>query len=116
MLEKELASGERQDTLFLGIYFGMTNRDFFTHCWELNKQQIIKQGNGNISVEYQVKEMKYRALMNFYPRFRLVAMEQGIMGRQPSLGRKEVVGILAWHRIYQNGAPFERITLCKSGW
>ncbi len=69
MVEEGLASGVRNDTLFLGIYLGMTKKDFFAHCWELNKQKLIKQGNSNTSVEYEMKELKSPALMNFYPTF-----------------------------------------------
>ena len=69
MVDKGLASGERNDSLFLGIRLGMTNKDFFAHCWELNKQQLIKQGNTNTSVEYEMAELKHPALMNFYPTF-----------------------------------------------
>lgn len=69
MVEEGLASGVRNDTLFLGIYLGMTKKDFFAHCWELNKQHLIKQGNSNTSVEYEMKELKSPALMNFYPTF-----------------------------------------------
>lgn len=69
MVEEGLASGERHDSLFLGIYLGMTAKDFFAHCWELNKQHLIKQGNANTSVEYEMNELKSRAMMNFYPTF-----------------------------------------------
>lgn len=69
MVEEGLASGERNDSLFLGIYLGMTAKDFFAHCWELNKQHLIKQGNANTSVEYEMKELKAPAMMNFYPTF-----------------------------------------------
>ncbi len=69
MIEEGLASGIRADNLFLGIRMGMTNKEFFAHCWELNKQQLIKQGNSNTSVEYDMRELKQPALMNFYPTF-----------------------------------------------
>ncbi len=69
-VEHELASGVRQDSLFLGIGFGMTSKKFFAHCWELNKQGVIRQGLGKASVEYRLDdELKYPATMNFYPNF-----------------------------------------------
>jgi len=48
----ELASGERYDSLFLGVKFGMTSKDFYAHCWDLNKRQLITQGPSNNSVRY----------------------------------------------------------------
>lgn len=69
-LKKGLESGERSDSLFMGIYLGMTSKQFYAHCWDLNKKGLIKQGAGNKSVEYQVNtELKHPGLMNFYPTF-----------------------------------------------
>jgi hypothetical protein len=69
-LKRELASGVRYDSIFMGMYFGMSQIDFYTHCWKLNKQGLIKQGGNNSTVEYQVKkELKYPGTMNFYPAF-----------------------------------------------
>ena len=69
MVKRELASGERYDSLFFGIYFGMTSKDFYTHCWELNKQGLIRQGTSNTSVLYKMNELNHPAEMNFYPHF-----------------------------------------------
>lgn len=69
MVERELASGIRQDSLFLGIYLGMSSKDFYTHCWNLNKTGIIREGTGNTSVNYPIKEFKAPASMDFYPGF-----------------------------------------------
>jgi len=69
-LKQELASGVRNDSIFLGIFFGMTHKDFYLHCWNMNKRGYIKQGPDNKSVEYRVKdELKYPGTMNFYPEF-----------------------------------------------
>jgi hypothetical protein len=69
-LKKELASGVRSDSIFMGIYFGMSQMDFYTHCWMLNKHGLIRQGPSNNTVEYAIKkELKYPATMNFYPTF-----------------------------------------------
>jgi len=46
-LEAELASGHRYDSLFLDISFGMTQKEFYAHCWELNKQGLISHGEKN---------------------------------------------------------------------
>jgi len=69
-LNQELASGVRHDSLFFGLYFGMPEKDFYTHCWMLNREGFIKQGPNNTTVEYQMKdELKYPATMQYYPEF-----------------------------------------------
>jgi len=69
-LARELQGGERYDSLFMGIYLGMNEKDFYTHCWELNREGLIRQGSLNMSVEYKTgDELKHPATMNFYPVF-----------------------------------------------
>ncbi|RMG73575.1 MAG: hypothetical protein D6722_03550 [Bacteroidetes bacterium] len=69
-LARELASGERYDSLFLGIHFGMSARDFYGHCWKLNQDSLIRQGPNNLSVQYIFEEgFRDRMFMNFYPNF-----------------------------------------------
>lgn len=68
--KRELASGVQQDSLFLGFYLGMTREDFYDRGWEINKQKIAREGQGNANIEYELnEEMKAPATMNFYPRF-----------------------------------------------
>ena len=68
MLKHELATGVRYDSLFLGLYFGMPEKAFYIHCWNLNQKGMIKQGESNTTAEYQLKdELKYPAIMDFYP-------------------------------------------------
>jgi hypothetical protein len=70
MIEEGLASGVRNDSIFIGIHLGMTRKDFYSHCWELNKDSLIKQGPGNLSVQYDMEGIfKEAAFMNFYPDF-----------------------------------------------
>lgn len=69
-LEQELASGLRYDSLFMGLSFGMTEQEFYKHCYKLNRDSVVKQGSANLSVQYDInEELKYPATMNFYPRF-----------------------------------------------
>jgi len=69
-LKRELSSGIRNDSLFFGIRLGMTSKEFYAHCWNLNKQGLVKQGSVNRSVEYITRdELKHKAAMNFYPTF-----------------------------------------------
>jgi hypothetical protein len=69
LVDRELKSGERRDTLFLGLRLGMPSKDFYSHCWELNKQKIIRQGYTNVSVLFRLTELRDSADMNFYPTF-----------------------------------------------
>jgi hypothetical protein len=69
-LNHELASGVRYDSLFMGLYFGMPEKEFYLHCWKLNHKGLIKQGESNTTAEFEMKdELKYPALMDFYPKF-----------------------------------------------
>ena len=69
MLEQELASGEINTDLFLGIHFDMASKDFYEHCWKLNKDQVIRQGPGNLSIQFEPEELDYPGTVNFYPDF-----------------------------------------------
>jgi hypothetical protein len=73
LVKRELASNKKADSIFLGIYFGMTQKNFFAHCWEMNKKGILTDGTddkGNMYALYKLnKELKYPAEMNFYPDF-----------------------------------------------
>ncbi|MEM8901728.1 MAG: hypothetical protein AAGC85_26705 [Bacteroidota bacterium] len=67
--DQELASGVTQDSLFLGISFGMHQKDFYAHCWELNKQGLIRQGPKNMTVEYAMPDLRFPGKLYFYPTF-----------------------------------------------
>jgi hypothetical protein len=69
--QQELAKGIRNDSLFLGLYFGMSKEDFLEYCWKLNKQGLITDGNG-MTVEHQlgIRDFQYPLKMNFYPQFK----------------------------------------------
>jgi hypothetical protein len=70
LVKKELASNKKVDSIFFGIYLGMPGKDFYTHCWEMNKKEILMDGKGNNYVLYKLKnELKYPASLNFYPDF-----------------------------------------------
>jgi hypothetical protein len=47
----------------------MTGKDFFAHCWEMNKKGVFTDGQANTKVLYKLErnELKYPASMNFYP-------------------------------------------------
>ena len=69
MEARELSKEVRYDSLFFGFYLGMSSKDFYIHCWELNTKELIRQGASNTSVYYEIPDFKYPAGMDFYPRF-----------------------------------------------
>jgi hypothetical protein len=70
LVEEEMATGVRNDSLFLGLSLGMSQKDFYGKCWELNKQGLIRQGDANQSVLYETQdELPHPARLNFYPTF-----------------------------------------------
>lgn len=69
MENRELARSERYDSLFFGLYLGMSSKDFYTHCWDLNKKGLIRQGASNTTAYYELPDFKHPAGMDFYPRF-----------------------------------------------
>ena len=80
LVEQELAIGERQDSLFLGIYLGMRSQEFFDHCWKLNKKRLIDQDGGKLPIQYELKDaLKASGKMNFYPTF-----HEGIIYEMPT--------------------------------
>lgn len=70
-VEKGMASGEIIDSLIFGMRIGQTKKDFYSICWELNKQQLISEGPGNMSAKYlepldSTKDKSLRKEMLFY--------------------------------------------------
>ena len=58
------------DSLFLGIYLGMGQKEFYDYCWEMNRQKKFTHGPTNQSVEYRVVDgVKNPVIMRFYPSF-----------------------------------------------
>ena len=67
IIRTELESGVRNDSLFLGLKFGIEFQEFFDHCRELNRQGIVKEGPRNMSVEYLFKDSLNNPIaFNFY--------------------------------------------------
>ncbi|MEO0471321.1 MAG: hypothetical protein AAF206_16955 [Bacteroidota bacterium] len=67
--DEELASGKVVNDLFLGFELGMTSKEFYDKCWELNKEELLRQTPANNAVEYRPKELNFPGRMTFYPRF-----------------------------------------------
>jgi hypothetical protein len=71
LLKKEQESKKKVNDIFFGIALGMASKDFYMHCWDLNKQGVFTDGAGNTAVNYKLthNELKHPADMNFYPEF-----------------------------------------------
>jgi len=46
-VKSEIKSGKEYKELFLDMNMGMTQKEFYAHCWSLNERQLISQGSGN---------------------------------------------------------------------
>lgn len=71
LVKKELASNKKVNDIFFGISLGMTSKDFYLHCWNMNKKGLFTDGSNNTSVLYKLEknELKHPTEMNFYPKF-----------------------------------------------
>lgn len=112
-LKRELNSGVRQDSLFLGLYLGMPQLDFYTHSWKLNRSGLIQQGPNNTTVEYTLEnELKHPVTMYYYPEFfehKIYEMPVRFMynGWTPwnkdLSAEKLVVDVLTWYKEVYGG-------------
>ncbi|PHN03842.1 hypothetical protein [Flavilitoribacter nigricans] len=69
-VEDELDSGVRHDTVLLGLYFGMPERDFYNTCWKLNQQGVIKEGYSNRTIYYELPGLQHHGFLDFFPIFK----------------------------------------------
>jgi len=65
----ELAKDVRNDSLFLGYYFGMTREEFYEHSWKLNKEKLVLNGTGAEILQTE-NALKSEAQKIFYPKFK----------------------------------------------
>jgi len=71
LVTSELRSDKKVNDIFFGTSLGMTSKDFYMHCWQMNKKGLFTDGMNNMSVSYKLaeNELKHPATMNFYPEF-----------------------------------------------
>ena len=72
LVDQELKSGVKEDSLFLEFYFGNTREEFFKTGWEKNKKGLIAQGPRNQNVLYIMPNDKMGESpihMLFFPEF-----------------------------------------------
>jgi len=69
LVERELAKGIRKDSLFLGLKFGMSKKEFYDRCTQLNKEHLATLGMRNSNVLYTIKDSVGIINMHFFPEF-----------------------------------------------
>ncbi len=70
LVERELATGTKYNTLFLDYELGMSKEAFYEHSWALNRKGMVMQGPRNQTVRYELDdELPHPAKMFFYPDF-----------------------------------------------
>jgi len=71
LVKKELSNNKKVNDIFFGISLGMTSKEFYMHCWSMNKKGIFTDGSNNTAVLYKLNhnELRHPAEMNFYPEF-----------------------------------------------
>lgn len=70
-VKRELKSGIVNDSLIFGMYMGQSQKDFYSICWQLNKEQLISQGSGNQMAKYierldSIDDVTLKKEMEFY--------------------------------------------------
>jgi hypothetical protein len=71
LVKSELSRGIHKDSLFMGIKFGMTQKEFYNYCWAMNKKGLFVDGANSMTVLYKLNnDLKYPASMNFFPAFK----------------------------------------------
>lgn len=74
LVENELASGVKNDSIFYSFKFGQSKTQFYDKCWEYNKRKIFTHGPSNNYVQtiLQPKDsanVKDKIRMLFYAKF-----------------------------------------------
>ena len=127
LVKTELASNKKVNDIFFGIKLGMLNKDFYMHCWNMNKQGVFTDGTNNTMVFYKLdhKELSHPASLNFYPEFhegRIYKMEarfqyDGWMPWNKKLGSDSLLNdvVKLYQKWYPTGNSFIKITDEKRG-
>jgi len=55
LVKKELSTGVKNDSLFFGMKFNDTKKEFFATCQQLNNEKLVSHGPNNQFVEYTMK-------------------------------------------------------------
>jgi hypothetical protein len=127
LIKKERESSKTVNDIFFAISLGMPSKDFYTHCWQMNKQGIFADGPGSMSVLHKLtnNELKYPANMNFYPNFTNEKISSmwvkfeyaGWMPWNKKLSSDSLLPdvLKLYQKWYPDGNPFLKVTSKKRG-
>jgi len=69
MFAEAKASEIQEDSLLLGIHFGISQDSFFNYCQVLNQERKIFDSNSKLRVARRINWKKNNFQMNFYPTY-----------------------------------------------
>lgn len=92
VVARELSSGERHDSLFMGIHFNMHMQTFYDHCFEMNQKGLFFKEEGSVNVVWTLEE-GFSAPVDF------VFFPQG---------GHTLIQEIKGHMIYKNWTPFTK--------
>jgi hypothetical protein len=127
LVRKERESSKVVNEIYFGISLGMSSKDFYAHCWEMNKKGLFKDGPGNTCVIYQLEkqELKYPGFMTFYPEFKEGTIYSlwtkfeysGWMPENKRLSSDSLLPevIKLYQKWYPDGNPFMKIVNKEKG-
>jgi len=92
LVVREKNSGERHDSVFMGVYLEMPMQQFYDHCFELNQRGVFYKNPGSVDVRYTFEdEFSSPVVFVFFP-------EGGHQSIQKVKGQM----------FYKNWAPFAK--------
>lgn len=127
LVKDELKNQKKVNDIFFGISLGMSSKDFYMHCWTMNKEGVFTDGSSNTSVLYKLEngELQHPAEMNFYPEFHndkiyVMAVKFKYTGWSPwnkQLGSENLLKdvFTLYKKWYAGGNPFLTIHDEKRG-
>ena len=98
-VNREMSSGKNYTDLIFGLKLGQTQKDFYTHCWELNKKKLINQGPSNQFVRHVLDSVS--PLYN--PNYNMELLFYGIFDDKKIMtGMKMRISYLGWDPVAKN--------------
>ena len=108
MVKSELDSDVVNEDLIFGLKMGQSQKEFFSTCWDLNKQKVISQGPKNQYVRYvlppvEIPDETEKVEMLFYGIFDEDLVMRGLRQRLSYLGWS------LWNEDYHSDRLMEKL-------
>lgn len=98
-VNREMSSGKNYTDLIFGLKLGQTQKDFYTHCWELNKKKLINQGPSNQFVRHVLDSVS----PIYNPNYNMELLFYGIFDDKKIMtGMKMRISYLGWDPVAKN--------------